>query len=296
MRQQLLTQVAIIQTMMGRYDDAVGTFNDMKELIRGRDDGRVDEFIVDTLRMGDDDEAALEHVTGARRAFPDNRRLRISEADLIAELVDLSEGVAQLREMLSGSDDDDRAVYSTLVGVYERTGDYANAQMVLDEMIESLDNDETALFLQGALYERQENIEGAEEAFRKALELNTENAATLNYLGYMLADRNRNLEEALGMIQAAVAADPINGAYLDSLGWVYYRLEQMDLAEQYLTRAVLFSDSDPTLHEHLGDVYRATGRIDLAREAYERSLERAEEDEERERVLEKLEALPPGAI
>ena len=163
-------------------------------------------------------------------------------------------------------------------------------------MIENLEDDETALFLQGALYERQENIDLAEVAFRQALEINEGNPATLNYLGYMMADSNRNLEEALGMIQTAVASDPINGAYLDSLGWAYYRLNQMDLAERFLNRAVLFSDSDPTLHEHLGDVYRDTDQPDLARDAYQRSLERAEEDQERERVLEKLSALPPGPV
>jgi predicted negative regulator of RcsB-dependent stress response len=70
----------------------------------------------------------------------------------------------------------------------------------------------------------------------------------------------------------------------------------MDLAERYLTRAVLFADSDPTLHEHLGDLYSTTGRIEEAREAYQRSLERAEQEAEIERVRQKLADLPPGTI
>lgn len=295
LRQQLLTHVAIVQSFMGRYMDAVETFTSMKELLRGRDDGTVDTYIVDTLRMGDESQEALDWAVEARRTFPENRQLKIDEADLVAELVDRDQGAGLLREMLTGTEDDGD-VYSTLVGVYERDDDYVDAQAVLDEMLDNLRDDETALFLQGALYERQENIDGAEAAFRRALEINANNPATLNYLGYMLADRNRNLEEALGMLKTAVAADPINGAYLDSLGWAYYRLDQLDLAERYLTRAVLFSDSDPTLHEHLGDLYRKTGRIELAREAYQRSLERAEKDDERMRVREKLNELSSGAV
>jgi len=294
-RQRLLTHIAIIQTLMGRYKDAVRTFEDMKSLMQGRDDGTIDSYIVDTLRTGGDARAALDHAAGARRSFPEHRQLRVVEADLIAEVESFGQGVTLLREMLAGSEED-RYVYSTLVGAYERIGDYESAQNVLDEMIGSLEDDETAWFLQGALYERQENIEAAERAFRSALEIDADNPATLNYLGYMLADRNRNLEEALTMIQAAVAADPINGAYLDSLGWVYFRLEQMDLAEEFLTRAVLFSDSDPTLHEHLGDLYERIGRIDDARGAYQRSMERAEDEEERERVRRKLEELNAGTI
>jgi tetratricopeptide (TPR) repeat protein len=294
-RQQLLTHVAIVQTIMSRYRDAVRTFGDMKALMRTTDDGTIDSYIVDTLRMGGEAEEALNHAAVARRTFPQHRQLRIMEADLTADLAGIEEGASLLREMISGTEQD-RDVYSTLVGVYEKAGNYAAAQAVLDEMLENLEYDETAWFLQGALYERQEDIDAAESAFRSALEIDPENPATLNYLGYMLADRDRNLQEALGMIQAAVRADPINGAYLDSLGWVYYRLEQMDLAERFLTRAILFSGSDPTLHEHLGDLYRTTGRTEDAREAYLRSLERAGDEEERDRVRQKLQELPPGTI
>jgi tetratricopeptide (TPR) repeat protein len=293
-RQRLLTHVAIIQTIVDDYPAAVETFGRMKAVMRTDDDGTIDAYIVDTLRMAETPREALDHAVEAREAFPQNRQLRIAEADLRAELVDLDAGVAALRGMLSGTDADGE-IYATLVGVYERRGDYAAAQSVLDEMIANLENDGSALFLQGALHERQENIDAAEQAFRRALAVQGDNPATLNYLGYMMADQDRNLEEALAMIQTAVRSDPINGAYLDSLGWVYYRLDEMELAEQFLTRAVLFSNSDPTLHEHLGDLYRTTGRVDLARQAYLRSLERAGDQAERDRVRQKLDELPPGA-
>lgn len=294
-RQQLLMQVAVVQSITDRYDEAAATFEEMKVLLRAADDGTIDYFIADTLRMGGQPDQALDRVVEARRSYATNRQLQILEADLTAELGDVDRGVAMLRGLLNDSEQD-LDVYSTLVGIYEGSNDYETAQVVLDEMRQNLEDDESAWFLQGALYERQEMIDAAENAFRRALEINGENPATLNYLGYMLADRNRDLDEALRMIQTAVAADPINGAYLDSLGWVYFRMQQMDLAEQYLTRAVLFSDSDSTLHEHLGDLYRTTGRYDMARQAYLRSLERADKDEERSRVQEKLDELPPGTI
>lgn len=294
MRQQLLRQVAVIQTLMNQYREAVQTLEEIKTLLRDSDDGTIDSFIVDTLRQEDSQEA-MDRVVEARRLHPQNRQLQLLEADLTAELVDVDQGADELRAMLEGTEDD-LDVYAALVGVYENAGNLEAAQSVVDEMLDKLENDETAWFLQGALYERQDNVDEAEHAFRMALELDGENPATLNYLGYMLADRNRNLDEALTMLQTAVASDPINGAFLDSLGWVYFRLQQMDLAERFLTRAVLFSDSDPTLHEHLGDLYVATSRIEMAREEYRRSLDRADTEEERTRVQEKLDALPAGTI
>ena len=43
----------------------------------------------------------------------------------------------------------------------------------------------------GAIYERQKEFDQAEQEFRKVLEVNPNNAAVLNYYGYMLADRGR---------------------------------------------------------------------------------------------------------
>ena len=94
----------------------------------------------------------------------------------------------------------------------------------------------------------------------------------LNYLGYMLADKGSRLTEALKMIRKAVEIEPMNGAYLDSLGWAYFKLGQYELAETNLRQAVERSQTDPTVHDHLGDLYEKTGRIRLAAAQWEISV------------------------
>src|SRR5207248_7212196 len=89
----------------------------------------------------------------------------------------------------------------------------------------------------------------------------------------MFADRGTRLDEALGMIKKAVDLDPANGAYLDSLGWAYFRLGKYDLAEDSLTKASQHMGADPTVQEHLGDLYQKTGRLKLAAAHWERALE-----------------------
>jgi len=68
--------------------------------------------------------------------------------------------------------------------------------------------------------------------FQKVLASDPENAAALNYLGYMLADQNVETRRSVGYIKRAVDLDPTNGAYLDSLGWAYFRLGKYELAER----------------------------------------------------------------
>jgi len=98
------------------------------------------------------------------------------------------------------------------------------------------------------------------------------NAMVLNYLGYMLADRGVRLEEALGYVKKAVQMEPQNPAYLDSLGWAYFKLGKYDLAEDNLIKASQHMGDDPTVQEHLGDLYQKTGRLKLAVAHWERAL------------------------
>ena len=88
-----------------------------------------------------------------------------------------------------------------------------------------------------------------------------------------MADRGENLDEALGMIKKAVDQEPANGAFLDSLGWAYFKLGKYDLAEDNLIKAAQRAmGADPTVQEHLGDLYQKTGRLKLAASHWERAV------------------------
>jgi tetratricopeptide (TPR) repeat protein len=162
-----------------------------------------------------------------------------------------------------------------LAQIYERNKRYADGEAALDQA-EQFSRDPRELedvhFLRGAVLERQKKYGAAEEQFRRALELNPKSPLTLNYLGYMLADQNMKLQESVELIKRALELDPYNGAYLDSLGWAYYRLEKFELAEDYLLRATNRLSRDPTIHDHLGDLYFKTGRLNEAVAAWERAL------------------------
>jgi Tfp pilus assembly protein PilF len=127
-------------------------------------------------------------------------------------------------------------------------------------------------FQRAMMADRAKRYDEAEADFRKVLEIDPNNALTLNNFGFMLADRGEKLDEALAMIRKAVKLEPTNYAYLDSLGWAYFRLGQFAQAEDNLQRAISRGATDPTVHDHLGDVYEKTGRLKLAAAQWELSL------------------------
>jgi predicted Zn-dependent protease len=74
------------------------------------------------------------------------------------------------------------------------------------------------------------------------------------------------------MISKALEIDPGNGAYLDSLGWVHFRLNRLDQAAEELRQALDKTGKDPTVHDHLAEVYFKQGKIREAIQQWEASV------------------------
>ena len=120
-------------------------------------------------------------------------------------------------------------------------------------------------YVRAIAYERAKEWPKAEADFLRALELNPDQPAVLNYLGYSWIDQDMHLDRALEMIEKAVAAQPRDGYIIDSLGWAFYKLGRMEEAVETLERAVSLLPNDPEINDHLGDAYWKVGRTLEAR-------------------------------
>jgi tetratricopeptide (TPR) repeat protein len=253
---------------------AVETFRKMLAL--GDDNAsRAYQQIIETYR----DNRQWKEATAAAQEgvdkLPNDRGLKMVLAAQLADMGQAEKGLAEVKAMLNGTPAD-RDTYTTLAQMYSRLRRYKEAEeaIVKAQQIPSKPEEKDYVnFIAGSIYERQKKYEQAEEMFRQVIANDPRNAAALNYLGYMLADRGIRLDEALGFIKRAVALDPQNGAYLDSLGWVYFKLGKYDLAEENLREAVNRSNGDPTIHDHLADLYQKTGRLKLAIAHWEQALD-----------------------
>lgn len=197
----------------------------------------------------------------------DSPMLRISEMQLgiaLAETGKVDEAKAHLKSLIA-SDPSDIRSYLAYGSVLSDSKDYKEMAANYDKAVEMLgpkpDKNQWPVFFQRAIaYERLKEWDKAEPNFKKALELNPNQAQVLNYLGYSWVDRNTNLQEGLEMIKKAVELKPDDGYIVDSLGWAYFRLGRFDDAVTELERAVQLKAGDATINDHLGDAYWRVGR------------------------------------
>lgn len=136
-------------------------------------------------------------------------------------------------------------------------------------------------FHYGIAAESAGDIRQAIRHFKKSIALDPANSApALNYLGYMMVVRGENLNEAEAFIKRALEIDPENGAYIDSLGWLYYQRGEFRRALAELLRAEQFIDpSDPSNYEifdHIGDAYGKLGNDTEAIAYWRRALKLAD--------------------
>lgn len=226
-------------------------------------------------------------------AEPAAAQTDVNERLLIATRVDLlmghgreDEALALLDQVIAGGGTNDLFFAARLFQQAER---YGSVVELMERLLASEPESLQALFMLGSAREREGALDQAVTAFRKLLELDPDHAPTLNYLGYMWAEKGENLEEALGLILRAVALDPDNGAYVDSLGWAFHQMGRFEEARVHLEWAARLLPTDPTILEHLGDLYLRLDEVSRARDYYRQALDLGAEN--LDEVRRKLEGL-----
>ncbi|MDZ4799237.1 MAG: tetratricopeptide repeat protein [Bryobacteraceae bacterium] len=268
----LLERLAGMYRMADQWDKAVESYRQIGEL-EPNAAPRVAAQIADTWRLAKQYTKALDEASAAAKKFPDDRAVRSVRASILADTGKTDEAAAEAKKLFDGKSD--RETWITLAQIYEKGKNFTEMRKAIDEadkLSTDKDDKESVAFMRGAMFEKMKDFDNAEKEFRKVLDMNPKNTSALNYLGYMLADRNVRLPEALTLIRQAVDIDPENGAYLDSLGWVYYRMNDLDQAERNLQRAIERFSKDPTVHDHLGDVYFKKGKLKDAIAQWQKSL------------------------
>jgi tetratricopeptide (TPR) repeat protein len=297
-----IERLGMVYREQENYTAAVDTFRKMLPL--GDENARSGyQEMIDTYREAKQWPQATAVAKEAVQKMPDDRDLRMVLDAQLADTGELDKSVADIRSMLKGGPED-REVYLRLGIIFTRAKRYDDALQALakaEQLSAKPDDKGYVSFLRGDLYQREKMFDQAETEFKKVLTTtgptDPQSAATLNYLGYMNADRGVKLEESLNYIKQALTFEPNNGAYLDSLGWAYFKLGKYDQAEENLTKAEAHMGTDPTVQEHLGDLYQKMGRLKLAAAHWDRAVQEwnktvpAEQDSEAfAKVQQKLDA------
>ncbi len=288
----LFEEIVSLQKSAGRTSDALATIERMR-VVLGVIDPAPDVQQIELLRGQGKRREAYDAAHAARLRFPKQVQFISLEAQTLTDLGRVDEAVALLRVRLNDSPQD-FLTYRIISALYTQAGRGKEAVEAARKTLEKatvsgnprLVTD--ALIALSSAQERAGDPKSSEEALRRVLAQEPDNATALNNLGYFLIERNEKLPEALSLIQGAVRAEPFNSSYLDSLGWAYFKLGKLDEAERQLTEAAKRDSSSATIQEHLGDLYERQGKNALARAAWQKALTLAVQPAETARLTAKL--------
>src|SRR5438270_1284174 len=275
-RSIFLDRLAIIYREQNKTAEAVATYKKLLALggdyVKSGYSGQIDAY-----RDAHQWKEATAVAAQLAKALPNDHGVQLMYAGQLADTGQVEQGIALAKAQLASSMGmpDERDAHLALATIYTRLKRWQEASAELNSaeaLATKPDEKLYVYFLRGSLYDRQKLYDDAEVQFRKALAIDPQNPTVLNYLGYMFADRGVKLPEALALSRKAVELDPQNYAFLDSLGWVYFKSGQYALAEENLRKANERSNSDPTVHDHLGEVYEKTGNLKMAVAQWERSM------------------------
>ena len=236
---------------------------------------------------------AISVIDAVRDNSPFSVNAKVRKALYLNALQKTDDAVALLTGVLEKNPKEEQ-VLQTLASIesarkkYEASIPYYNRAI---ELIGTPEKKNWGLFYaRGIAYERTKQWAKAEPDFKKALELDPEQSAVLNYLGYSWLDQNMNIPEAFDLIKKAVKLKPNDGYIIDSLGWAYYLQKDYNEAVKHLDKAVELRPEDPTLNDHLGDVYWRLGRKLEAKFQWNQALTLSPEPEDAAKIKRKLEA------
>ena len=126
----------------------------------------------------------------------------------------------------------------------------------------------------GNLLEFQGNHTGAIVEYRKVLDVEPENPAALNNLGYLLAAYQNQPDEALKYAQKAQEISPNDPDVADTLGWTLYQKGMYTSAVPHLERAAAKDGGNVVWKYHLAMAYAKAGNLQKGRATYEAALKR----------------------
>ncbi len=129
------------------------------------------------------------------------------------------------------------------------------------------------------LGDAQSNLENSEEAdrvYELALRYDPQNHNAMNNYAYNLSVRGEKLDRAAELAVKAMELDPDNAAYLDTMGWIFYKTGEFEKARRFIKASIDLDDEAASAEvlEHLGDVYDKLNKPDEAKKWWRRALEK----------------------
>lgn len=206
------------------------------------------------------------------RHFPDDPRGFVNRAILALNEAKPEDAVIALAPHIEKFQKDYTTQY--LLGTaYYQLKDYINAEDHLTAALSIFPESRNTKHTLALIFDNNGNWRRSDSLYISLISSDSTDAQAYNNFAYSLVERNDNLELALEMALIANRLKPESAPYMDTLGWIYYKLEQLEKALEYIQGSSGIDNTNPTILEHLADVLKATDQIEKANLIYQQAID-----------------------
>lgn len=181
-------------------------------------------------------------------------------------------------------------------GFFEGVGEYKDA---MESMLVVKDDKSFSVqhkYYLANLFEREKRFEDSANLIMSILDKDPKNAHAWNFLGYSLLVRGEKIDVAYDYIQKALSISPDDGYIRDSLGWYYYKTGNVKKALQELHFAHKKVPDDIEILKHLAHIHEDMKDFSKARGYLQNALKHAKYKSDKEEILSRIESLSGDRI
>lgn len=174
---------------------------------------------------------------------------------------------------------------------FEDTFQYKEAIATMESLKTHKNFTESHNYYLASIFEKSGEYLEARKIVQALIDKDPNNAHALNFLGYSYLERNEKLDVAFEYISKAVTLRPDDGYIRDSLAWYYYQVGKFQEALGEAKKAFELVKDDSTITKHLGMIYRKLRHYDKAKTYLTEAAKLSRAKAEREDVLKILEEI-----
>lgn len=229
--------------------------------------------------------------------YPKNVGFHIMLGQLLMEQKkDLPGAEAEFKQ----ASDLDKTSIAAILGLGGVQSEHGATDEALQTYLDAIKNNPKAVdlyFRAGQIYESKQDWDRAKQQYQKVLEIEPDNAATLNQLAYLMLEQGGNVDVAFAMAQTARQKLPDNPNTADTLGWAFYHKQVYKSAITLFKEAATKDPGNVHFNYHLGLAYAKNGQVALAKQQLERLVKikpNSQEVDELRRAMAEAEAKARG--
>ena len=182
-------------------------------------------------------------------------------------------GAIEILEPVNRTFNNEFSIQYLLGSSYQQLEEYDKATVVLRQSLKIYPGSRGARHTLAIASDALSYWNESDSLYEGLIESDTNDVQALNNYSYSLVERNIQLNKALAMAKKAIELEPNNAAYLDTIGWIYYKMDNVEKALSFIRKSVELDNNNAVVLEHLGDVLFSNNQIEEAMLFYLKALD-----------------------